>query len=229
MATPKSLVVLISGRGSNLGALVDACASGQINGRITRVISNVKGAGGLALAERAGIPTAVVDHTRFENRDTFDQALSASIQQTPTDFVVLAGFMRILTEPFVQEWMPRLINIHPSLLPHYPGLNTHQRAIDNGDTHAGASVHFVTPQLDGGPVILQSRVDIEADDTAATLAQRVLIGEHVIFPLALEWICDDRIVCHNDTVMLDGQPIRTPPCIYREQLHTDGIDHGKPG
>ena len=226
MADSLSLVVLISGRGSNLGSLIAACASGQINGRITHVISNVPTAGGLALAEDAGIPISVVDHTRFESREAFDQTLNATIRKKPTDIVVLAGFMRILTEQFVRSWQPQMINIHPSLLPLYPGLNTHQRAIDNGDAHAGASVHFVTPQLDGGPVIVQSRVDIEANDTAVTLAQRVLTGEHVIFTLALEWICSGRVVCHNNSVMLDGIPIRTPPCIYREQLHPDGIDHG---
>ncbi len=226
MADPQSLVILISGRGSNLGALIHACETGQINGRISRVISNVPDAGGLSLATSAGIPTRVVDHTLFDSREAFDLALDAAIKQSHADLVVLAGFMRILTDRFVQHWQPRLINIHPSLLPRYPGLNTHQRAIEHGDQYAGASVHYVTPQLDGGPVIVQGCVDIEASDTPATLAQRVLTVEHVIFALALEWICNGRVVCHNDTVVLDGRPVRTPPCIYREQLHPDGIDHG---
>lgn len=201
------LVVLVSGGGSNLQAFIDACASPQYICTITGVISNRPGAGGIARAARAGIATSVVDHTQFASREDFDAALSAAIDAFGADLVILAGFMRILTAGFVQRYRGRLLNIHPSLLPKYPGLHTHQRAIEAGDAEAGASVHFVTEELDGGPVILQARVPVLPDDDADTLAARVLVQEHRIYPLAARLIAGGRIRLRGDTVLLDGESV----------------------
>ena len=201
----KSIVVLISGSGSNLQAIIDACSSGFIPGRISAVISNKASAYGLVRANETGLSTQVLSHKAYQDRDKYDLALIDAIDQHQPDLVVLAGFMRILTPAFVQHYHGRLLNIHPSLLPKYQGLNTHQRAIDNNDTEHGCSVHFVTEQLDGGPVILQAKVPVFSDDDAQTLAERVHEQEHRIYPLVVRWFCQNRLQQQTDQAMLDGK------------------------
>ena len=174
----KNIVILISGRGSNMEAIVRACAAEGWPARVAAVISNVPGASGLDFASQHGITTAVVDHKAYPSREAFDTALVAAIDTFSPDAVVLAGFMRILTPGFVQHYSGRLLNIHPSLLPAFPGLHTHQRAIDAGCKVAGATVHFVTPDLDHGPIVAQAVVPVLAGDTAQTLAERVLQHRH---------------------------------------------------
>ena len=200
----KSIVVLISGSGSNLQALIDACSSGFIPGKISAVISNKANAYGLVRASEAGISTQVLSHKHYSSRDTYDIAMIDAIDQHKPDLVVLAGFMRILTPGFVNHYAGRLLNIHPSLLPKYQGLNTHQRAIDAGDQEHGCSVHFVTEQLDGGPVILQAKVPVFSDDDATSLAERVHEQEHRIYPLVVRWFCQNRLQQHADQASLDG-------------------------
>ncbi|HSG51666.1 MAG TPA: phosphoribosylglycinamide formyltransferase [Rheinheimera sp.] len=200
----KSIVVLISGSGSNLQALIDACSSGFIPGKISAVISNKANAYGLVRANEAGISTQVLSHKHYSSRDSYDIAMIDAIDQHKPDLVVLAGFMRILTPGFVNHYAGRLLNIHPSLLPKYQGLNTHQRAIDAGDEEHGCSVHFVTEQLDGGPVILQAKVPVFADDDATSLAERVHEQEHRIYPLVVRWFCQNRLQQHADQASLDG-------------------------
>ncbi len=200
----KSIVVLISGSGSNLQAIIDACSSGFIPARISAVIANKASAYGLVRAREAGISTQVLSHKNYQDRDKYDRALADAIDQHQPDLVVLAGFMRILTPGFVQHFCGRLLNIHPSLLPRYQGLNTHQRAIDAGDTEHGCSVHFVTEQLDGGPVILQARVPVFTDDDSQTLAERVHEQEHRIYPLVVRWFCQNRLQQQADQAWLDG-------------------------
>jgi phosphoribosylglycinamide formyltransferase-1 len=200
----KSIVVLISGSGSNLQALLDGCATGFIPGNITGVISNKANAYGLKRAEAAGVATAVLSHKGFDSREDYDQALIAAVEQFKPDLIVLAGFMRILTPEFVQHFSGKLLNIHPSLLPKYQGLATHQRAIDAGDTEHGCSVHFVTEQLDGGPVILQAKVPIFPGDDASVVAERVHAQEHQIYPLVVRWFCQDRLQQKANEAWLDG-------------------------
>ena len=201
----KSIVVLISGSGSNLQAILDAVASGFIAGRVAAVISNKAGIYGLERAQLAGVPALVLDHKNFSDRQSYDAALMAKIDEFAPDLVVLAGFMRILTADFVAHYQGRLLNIHPSLLPKYQGLNTHQRAIDAGDQQHGCSVHFVTAELDGGPVVLQAKVPIFAGDDSALVAARVHEQEHRIYPLVVRWFCQDRLQQREDQALLDGQ------------------------
>jgi phosphoribosylglycinamide formyltransferase-1 len=178
----KSIVILISGRGSNMEAIVEACGREQWPARISAVVSNKASASGLAWAAARGIATATVDHKAFDGREAFDAELARVIDQHQPDVVVLAGFMRILTPGFVQHYENRLLNIHPSLLPAFPGLHTHQRAIEAGCKVAGATVHFVTPELDHGPIVAQAAVPVLPGDTPDTLAERVLAQEHQIYP-----------------------------------------------
>lgn len=201
------IAILISGRGSNMRALVDAAARGELAAEIALVVSNNPGAAGLATAREAGIETAVVDHRDFPDRETFDAALAERVRASGADLVILAGFMRILTSVFITAFRGRLLNIHPSLLPKYPGLNTHQRALDAGDSEAGVTVHFVTEELDGGPPVLQARVPIEPGDTAADLAQRVIVEEHKIYPMAANWFAQGRLTLTNEGAFLDGERI----------------------
>jgi len=201
----RRIVVLISGSGSNLQSFIDRCADESINGTLVAVLSNRPGVKGLERAAAAAIPNIVVDHSSFESRSEFDAALADVIDSFSPDLVVLAGFMRILTPQFVNRFLGRLINIHPSLLPKYPGLHTHQRAIDAGDSEAGATVHFVTPELDGGPAIVQAKVPLESNDTAESLASRVLGFEHQIYPLAAEWFCQGRLELREGHVILDNE------------------------
>ena len=200
MAQPKRIVVLISGNGRNLQAIIDACAAGQINGRIVGVISNKADAYGLIRASNAGIPTWVIPHQDYPDRDTFDRAIQQQIDSLEADLVVLAGFMRILTDDFVRHYLGRMLNIHPSLLPKYPGLNTHQRALDAGDSEHGATVHFVTPELDAGPTVLQHSLTITTDDTAESLATRVMEEiELGLYPAAIARFCDETIALSENT------------------------------
>lgn len=204
---PLPIVVLISGNGSNLQAIIDAVHSGQLNARICAVISNKTNAYGLQRAQRAGIPVIVIEHNQFSNREAFDKKLQTRIEQYQPALIVLAGFMRILTDDFVQHFTGKMINIHPSLLPKYRGLHTHRRAIESGDKEHGLSIHYVTTKLDGGPLITQVKVPVLADDTEETLAERVLLQEHQAYPRVIQWIADKRLQLIGDQVMLDGQPI----------------------
>ncbi|RMG53838.1 MAG: phosphoribosylglycinamide formyltransferase [Gammaproteobacteria bacterium] len=213
-----SIVVLVSGSGSNLQALIDAVHEGRIHGRISAVVSNNPEAYGLERARRAGIPTEVIDHRNYESREAFDRALAERIDRYHPDLVVLAGFMRILTPEFVEHYRGRMLNIHPSLLPKYRGLNTHARAIEAGDSEHGVSVHFVTPELDGGPVIAQARVPVHADDTPERLAARVLEQEHRLYPLVTSWYADGRLRLEGGQVLFDGRPLARP-------LQLDELEH----
>ncbi|MEC9062733.1 MAG: phosphoribosylglycinamide formyltransferase [Pseudomonadota bacterium] len=201
------LCVLISGNGSNLQAIIDEIKTGRLNAQISGVISNRPNAYGLERAKEAGIEAVCLDHTSFDTRESYDEALKAQIEAFGADCVVLAGFMRILTPEFVDSFAGKLVNIHPSLLPKYKGLNTHQRAIDNGDEEHGVSVHFVTPELDGGPVIIQSRVPVFEEDTASDLAERVQEQERRIYPLVLSWFSAGRLSMRNNKAVLDEQEL----------------------
>ncbi|MBB5457668.1 phosphoribosylglycinamide formyltransferase [Paraburkholderia sp. Cpub6] len=198
----KKLVILISGRGSNMEAIVRACASEGWPARVAAVIANRPDAAGLAFAASHGIATAVVDHRQYPDRDSFDAALAEQIDAFAPDLVALAGFMRVLTERFVDHYAARMLNVHPSLLPSFPGLKTHQQALDAGVRFHGASVHFVTSKLDHGPIVLQSAVPVEAGDTAQTLAARVLATEHIIYPRAVRWFVEGRLALDGSRVTL---------------------------
>lgn len=210
MAEPISIVVLISGSGSNLQAIIDEIAVGRVNARIAAVISNKAQAYGLVRAEQVGLSTEVIDHTAFESREAFDQMLASVIDIYQPDLVVLAGFMRILTTEFVEHYQGRMLNIHPSLLPKYRGINTHQRVLEAGDNEHGLSIHFVTPELDGGPVILQAYVDVLPDDTAESLASRVLEHEHVVYPRVIDWYANNRLYLDDNKVIFDGEELKDP-------------------
>ncbi len=196
----KSIVILISGRGSNMEALVQRCAAEGWPARVAAVVSNRPDASGLAFAAAHGVPTAVVDHRAYPDRAAFDAALAQAIDAFAPDLLVLAGFMRILTPGFVQHYAGRLLNIHPSLLPAFPGLHTHRRALEAGCKLAGATVHFVTPELDHGPIVLQAAVPVHPGDDEHTLAQRVLASEHVIYPLAVRWFVEGQLVVEGGLV-----------------------------
>jgi phosphoribosylglycinamide formyltransferase-1 len=204
------IVVLISGTGSNLQALIDAIAQDSLPVDIRAVISNRPNTEGLARAQRAGIATHTLEHSSYPDRDSFDVALMNSIDGYQPGLVLLAGFMRILTRGFVEHYSGRLINIHPSLLPEFPGLDTHRRAIEMGKTEHGASVHFVTPEVDGGPVILQARVPVAPGDTPERLAARVLTQEHIIYPLVLRWFAERRLRLLGNQVIFDGTALSRP-------------------
>ncbi|MQY51726.1 phosphoribosylglycinamide formyltransferase [Rhodocyclus gracilis] len=201
----KSIVILISGRGSNLRALLDAVADPALAVRVAAVISNRPAAAGLDVARAAGVPTAVVDHREFGDRQTFDAALAECIEGFGAELVVLAGFMRILGDAFVRRFAGRLINIHPSLLPSFPGLDTHRRALDEGVRVHGCTVHFVTPALDHGPIIVQAAVPVLDGDDVELLSARVLAAEHQIYPLAVRWWAEGRLRLEDGRVRL------TPP------------------
>ncbi|WP_026970947.1 phosphoribosylglycinamide formyltransferase [Aliagarivorans marinus] len=200
-----NIVVLISGSGTNLQALIDACEQGKIDGRISAVISNKADAFGLQRAARAGIVTEFLDPKAYGDRASYDVALADMIDGHRADVIVMAGFMRILSEGFVERFNGKMLNIHPSLLPKYQGLHTHQRAIDAGDKEHGCSVHFVTAELDGGPVVLQAKVPVFEEDSAEELAKRVLVQEHAIYPLVVCWLCQGRLSMTEHGAELDGQ------------------------
>jgi len=203
-AEPLPLVVLISGRGSNLQAILDAIAAGELPARVAAVISDQPGAAGLARARRAGVPAEVVAERGHGSRADYDRALMARIDRYRPGLVVLAGFMRILGPEFVRHYRHRLMNIHPSLLPAFRGLNTHARALAAGVREHGASVHFVTEDLDAGPVICQARVPVLPGDDADTLAARVLAQEHRLYPRAIRWFAEGRLSVEGGRVLLDG-------------------------
>lgn len=204
-ASSCKVVVLISGSGSNLQALIDSIASGDNPAQICAVISNRADAYGLQRAQAAGIAAQVLDHKQFASREAFDTALIDAIDAHQPQLVVLAGFMRILSSGFVRHYQGRLLNIHPSLLPKYKGLHTHQRALDAGDQEHGCSVHFVSEELDGGPLVVQAVVPVLSDDSADSLAQRVHGEEHRIYPLAVRWFAEGRVRLHEQGASLDGQ------------------------
>lgn len=206
----KRIVVLVSGSGSNLQALINACATGEIQGSIVAVISNRPEVYGLERARLAGLETQTLDHKNFADRASFDQALMELIDSFQPDLIVLAGFMRILTEDFIQHYAGWMLNIHPSLLPAYKGLHTHQRALDDQAQVHGASVHFVTAELDAGAVILQAEVPVLRDDTAETLAARVLVEEHKIYSQVVAWFCAERLAFKNGYAWLDDQCLLEP-------------------
>jgi phosphoribosylglycinamide formyltransferase 1 len=201
----KKIVILISGRGTNMEAVVRACARDGWPAEVCAVVSNRPDAAGLGFATANGIQTVVVDHRNFADRAAFDAALAAAIDQFAPDLVVLAGFMRVLTDGFVDRYAGRMLNIHPSLLPCFPGLKTHNQALDAGVRVHGASVHFVTPKLDHGPIVLQGAVPVIAGDDAAALATRVLAVEHIIYPRAVHWFVEGRLTIDGERVVL------TPP------------------
>ncbi|BAO45198.1 phosphoribosylglycinamide formyltransferase [Thiolapillus brandeum] len=204
------IVVLISGGGTNLQAIIDAARDG-LPVDIRAVISNQPDAYGLQRAKKAGIPTAVLDHRDFDSREAFDQGLAALIDSFQPGLVLLAGFMRILTPAFVRHYQGRMLNIHPSLLPKFQGLHTHQRALDAAEKEHGASIHFVTEELDGGPIIIQARVPVLPGDDAEKLAARVLEKEHIIYPLAVRWIAEGRLSLNGaGQVVFDNQALATP-------------------
>lgn len=201
------VVVLLSGTGSNLQALIDDSQAGDNPARIRAVISNRADAYGLERAKAAGIDTCVLDHKAFTGREAFDAALIEAIDAFEPQLVVLAGFMRILSSDFVRHYGGRLLNIHPSLLPKYKGLHTHQRALEAGDSEHGCSVHFVTEELDGGPLVVQAVIPVESHDSLTNLMQRVHEQEHLIYPLAVRWFAEGRLRLDTQGAMLDGQPL----------------------
>ena len=203
------IVVLISGQGSNLQALIDAANQPGWPAEIVLVISNVAGAQGLERAKAAGIPTTVINHKDFEDRETFDASMTEAIEKSAAgngaELVCLAGFMRLLSTHFIDHWRDRLINIHPSLLPAFKGLEVHQRVLDAGEEFSGCTVHFVRPEMDTGPILLQTKVPVQPGDAADTLAARVLEQEHVIYPEAVRLIAEGRVKVDGELALIDGK------------------------
>jgi phosphoribosylglycinamide formyltransferase-1 len=210
LADRLKVTVLISGRGTNLRALIDASLTPGFPAEIVRVISNTPEAGGLELASAAGIPTAVVPHKDYPHRESFDAALDQEIRSAGTELIALAGFMRLLTKDFVDAWRDQLINIHPSLLPSFKGLNTHERALEAGVRYTGCTVHYVRPAMDEGPIIAQSAVPVLSGDDADTLAARVLTQEHAIYPLAVRLIAEGQVRVDGELAVIDGNNIQAP-------------------
>ncbi|MGM0517791.1 MAG: phosphoribosylglycinamide formyltransferase [Pseudomonadota bacterium] len=200
------LVVLASGNGSNFQAIIDACEAGRLDAEVVRLIVNRPGAYALERARKHGIPADVIDHKDYADREAFDAALAEAVEAARPDWIIMAGFMRILTDGFVDRFRGRLINIHPSLLPKYPGMNTHARALEAGDREHGATVHFVTPTVDAGPPIVQGRLTIRPDDDVDSLKQRIHGIEHRIYPLAIDWLIRGK-------VDFDHASTRTTPAV----------------
>lgn len=200
------IAVLVSGNGSNLQALIDANLSGQIIG----VLSNKADAYALERAKKANIATAVVSHKDFPNRESFDEAMHQLLLAWQIDLVILAGFMRILTPSFVSQWQGKMLNIHPSLLPYYKGVNTHQRVLNTGDRFHGCTVHFVTAELDAGQSIAQSAIEVHLNDTVETLAQRVHKLEHFIYPQVAEWLCNGQLTWRDGQAFFNQKPLERP-------------------
>lgn len=199
----KNIVVLISGNGTNLQAIIDAVEAGRIHGKIVGVISNKATAYGLERAALAGIPTFVFQRNQFESNVAMDNAIAAQLEQLQADLIVLAGYMKILSASFTQRFAGKILNIHPSLLPKYAGLNTHQRAMEAGDTEHGMSIHFVNEEVDGGAVVLQAKVPIYRDDTLEEVMERVHEQEHRCYPLVIQWFCSDRLCLKAGKAYLD--------------------------
>lgn len=209
-AAPLPIVVLISGNGTNLQAIIDAVNRGELPAELRAVISNRPQAYGLERARRAGIPAVALDHTQYPDRASFDTALQTAIDRYQPALVVLAGFMRILTPEFVKHYHGRMLNIHPSLLPAFRGLDTHRRALAAGVKEHGVSIHFVTDELDGGPVIIQKKLPILPGDDVTRLAARVQEEEHRLYPRAIRWVAEGRLKLHNNQVMFDESPLASP-------------------
>ncbi len=207
--------VLISGSGSNLQAIIDHQKLHSSLYEIALVISNKADAYGLVRAENANIPTMVIDHTQYNDRDAFDTQLQLALEEAKIDFIVLAGFMRILTKGFTQHFLGKMINIHPSLLPKYTGLHTHQRALDARDKEHGLSIHFVTPELDGGPVILQAVVEIVPNETETSLREKVHQQEHIAYPLVIEWFALGRLSFKDNQAWLDQKILKQPQVLSK--------------
>ena len=220
------LVVLISGRGSNLQAIMDQAVSGELPVEVAAVVSNRPGVHGLERARQAGVPALELDHKRFVDRPEFEAALIETIDRRQPDLVVLAGFMRVLTAGFTEHYRGRLLNIHPSLLPKFRGLHTHERAIAAGETEHGASIHFVTAELDGGPVIVQARVLVLPGDDTDALAARVLEQEHRLYPLAIRWFAEQRLRLEGEQVWFDGQPLVEPLRLEQFAAGQSALDAG---
>ena len=201
MSSAKRIGILISGRGSNMGALIEACTAPDYPAEITLVISNRPGAPGLAMAAEAGIPTKIIDHKAFSSREAFEAEMDKALREAGVDLVCNAGFMRLLTESFVDQWRDRQLNIHPSLLPAFKGLNTHERALDEGVRIAGCTVHFVRSEMDSGPIIAQAAVPVLPGDTPDTLAARVLKAEHELYPLALKLVASGAAKVQGERVI----------------------------
>jgi|TARA_R110002096_G_scaffold379_4_gene2298 phosphoribosylglycinamide formyltransferase 1 len=206
MSTDYRIVVLLSGSGTTLQSIIDA----KLPANIVAVISNKPNVRGLSRAQEAGIPAHVLDHTTFPSRQDFDLELQTLIDQQRPDLVVLAGFMRILSDDFVHHYYGRLINIHPSLLPKYKGTHTHQRVMDDGDPLHGSSVHFVNTELDSGPILLQARLPVLATDSVESLELRVKVKEHLIYPTAISWLAKGRIKLKDDAIYMDGKKMPGP-------------------
>lgn len=209
------IAVLVSGEGTNLQVLIDAAAAGELSGEICGVFSDRRAARGLERARTAGIPahSVIVKPTKTPN---YDRAMLNALRSVNPDLIVLAGYMRILSDACVTAFSDRTLNLHPSLLPRHKGTNTHQRALDAGDSEHGATVHFVTTELDGGPPVLQFKTRIKPSDSAAALSARVHTGEHIILPMAVGWFCAQRLRLHEGIVMLDDQPLREPVVIEEQ-------------
>ena len=220
--TPRQpIVILISGRGSNMRALIEHSQAVDAAYAVASVISDKPDAGGLEVARDFRIATRALEPAKGMQRIEYDKALAAAIDECSPSLIVLAGFMRILSAPFVERYAGKILNIHPSLLPKYPGLHTHRRAIEAREVEHGVTVHFVTEQLDGGPRVIQARVPVEAGDTEETLSLRVLAREHVIYPLAVDWFCQGRLRCESGKAFLDGRILSEPvqlADIEREKL-----------
>ncbi|PPI86687.1 phosphoribosylglycinamide formyltransferase [Candidatus Pantoea edessiphila] len=214
----KKIVTFISGVGSNLKVILDACQNSIINARIASVFSNISCAYGLTYAKKSGIPINIIDVNRFINFETFDFMLTKEVDKYKPDLIVLAGYMRILGSFFVNYYKGRIMNIHPSLLPKYPGLNTHCRVLENGELEHGSSVHFVTDKLDSGPIIIQSRVPVLSTDDKFSLKERVKSQEYIIYPIAIKWYIETRLIMKEEKVWLDGKTL--PP-----QGYTGNIDN----
>lgn len=207
---PLGLAVVISGRGSNMLAIAQACRAGEVNARLLRVIADREAAAGIAAAQSLGVPTCVIPARDFPDRPAFEAALAREIDASGASLVVLAGFMRILTPEFTARFAGRLLNIHPSLLPAYRGLHTHERVLAAGEAMHGASVHFVTAELDGGPLLLQARIAVRPGDTAETLSARIQQREHIIYPRVIGWIASGRLQWRAGGPWLDGAPLERP-------------------
>jgi len=208
--TPKKIAILISGNGSNLQAIIDHQKKHASLYQIALVVSNRPDAYGITRAKKSDIATLVVDHKNYETREEFDYSLQKSLDLAGIDLLVLAGFMRILTTEFTTHFAGKMLNIHPSLLPKYTGLHTHKRALEAGDKKHGLSIHFVTPELDGGPVILQAEVNIEPNDNEESLATKVHAQEHIAYPLVIEWFVEDKLVLQNNQAWLNQEPMSKP-------------------
>lgn len=210
MSARLPIVVLFSGGGTNLEAIIAAASRGELPVEVAAAVTNRPDAGGIARAEAAGVPVEVVDHRRFPDRATFDAALRERIDAHRPQLVVLAGFMRVLTDAFVDHYHGRMLNVHPSLLPRHTGLDTHRRALDAGDREHGSSVHFVTRELDGGPVVVQARIPVQPDDTPESLEARVRPWEYIILPRAIRLFAEGRLRLDGETPTLDGRPLAEP-------------------